>query len=205
MELALIILASFSLIAAAELLKRKFSLSTALTRRFAHITTAIVACVAPFFVTQTEIIFVSIIFVAVLLYGRRYHIFSAIHTVERRTYGDIFLPLGVAGAALFFLPGNVPAFQFGILIMGISDALAGLVGEKFAQHSTRFFGNKKSLEGSLVFFVSSLILTFLFVPLIGYELLLIPLLLTLVEFCFIYGLDNLVLPIAGAFLIQNLY
>src|SRR3989338_9685186 len=148
MELALIILVSSALIAVAELLKRKFSLPTMFTRRFAHVTTAIVACIAPFFITQTKMVVVSIMFAVVLLLGRRYHIFSAIHTVERRTYGDIFLPVGVACAALFFLPDNVEAFQFGILVMGISDALAGLIGEKYGTHTIRFFRNSKSIEGS---------------------------------------------------------
>lgn len=86
--------------------------------------------------------------------------------------------------------------------MGISDALAGLVGEKFGKHYVKFFGNKKSLEGSLVFFLSSLALTVLFVPTFGYNLLFIPLILTFTEFCLIYGLDNFILPLAGAFLLQ---
>ncbi|MDP3697025.1 MAG: hypothetical protein Q8R55_03250 [Candidatus Taylorbacteria bacterium] len=190
---------------ATEILKRKFSIPTALTRRLAHIGTAVVAVVAPLFVTQKEIVVVSIIFAIVLLSGRRYNIFSAIHSVERNTFGEIFLPLGVALTALFFLPHNLPAFQFGIFIMGISDALAGLIGEQYGKYYIKFLDNKKSVEGSLVFFFSSLILTFLFVPVLGYSLFLIPLLLTFIEFCLVYGLDNLVLPIAGAYLIQLLF
>jgi len=202
MELALIILVSSALIAVAEVLKRKFSLPTMFTRRFAHVTTAIVACIAPFFITRTEIVVVSIMFAVVLQLGRRYNIFSAIHTVERRTYGDIFLPLGVAGAALLFLPDNVQAFQFGVLVMGISDAMAGLIGEKYGKHTIRFFGNVKSLEGSAVFFVCTLILVLLFAPVFSYPLVMIVMVLTIVELLSVYGLDNLILPTLGAFLFQ---
>ena len=148
--------------------------------------------------------FVSIIFAVVLLVGRRYGIFSAIHSVERDTFGEVFLPLGVAFSALLFLPHSMGAFQFGVFVMGISDALAGLAGERFGRHHIKFLSNRKSLEGSLVFFLSSLILTFLFVQGFDYRILVIPLILTGVEFFLEYGLDNLILPIAGAYLIQAL-
>lgn len=205
MKLILLILTSCALILGTEVMKRKFSIPTALTRRLIHLGTAIVAGISPLFVTQEEIIFVSIIFAAVLLVGRRYDIFSAIHSVERNTFGEVFLPLGVALSALLFLPHSMGAFQFGVFVMGISDALAGLAGEKFGRHHIKFLSNKKSFEGSLVFFLSSLILTFLFIPVLDYNLFLIPLLLTFIEFCLVYGLDNLVLPILGAYLIQILF
>ena len=202
MELTLIILASFSLIAIAELLKRKFSLPTALTRRFAHATTAIVAGIAPLFVTQTEIIVVSIVFAAILLFDRRFRMFSAIHPVERRTFGDVFLPLGVAGSALLFLPNTIAAFQFGIFVMGIADALAGVVGEKFGKHPVRIFNNTKSLEGSAVFFIATLVITIFFVTAPIHQILFIVAVLTATEFFAVYGLDNLILPILGGFLLQ---
>jgi|SRR3989344_4582745 len=205
MVLILLILTSCACIVATEILKRTFSLPTALTRRVIHVTTAMVAVVAPLYVSQKEIIVVSILFAAALIAGRRYNIFSAIHSVERDTFGEVFLPLGVALTALFFLPHDISAFQFGICIMGISDVVAGLIGEQFGKHRATFFGNTKSLEGSLTFFLSTLLLTFLFVPVFGYDLLLTPLLLTLVEFCLVYGLDNLILPLAGAFLLQNIF
>ena len=60
---------------------------------------------------------------------------------------------------------------------------------------------RKSIEGTLIFFLSSLVLTFLFVSDIYYMILVIPLTLTFVELFLDYGLDNLVLPIMGAYLI----
>ena len=107
--------------------------------------------------------------------------------------------------ALVFLPHDVVAFQFGVLVMGISDPLAGWVGERFGAHPVRVFGHRKSLEGSLAFFLSSLALAFLFVPALGYEMFLIAAFLTLVECCLVYGLDNLFLPLAGAFFINFLF
>jgi len=205
MKLALLILTSSAFIVVTEILKRKFSLPTSLTRRVVHIGTAAVAGIAPIFVTKEEIIFVSIIFAIVILLGRPFRIFSAVHSVERTSFGEIYLPLGVIVTALIFLPHDLRAFQFGVFIMGISDALAGMVGERFGKHHVQFFGNKKSLEGSLVFFASSSVLTFLFFPIVGYQLVLIPLVLTFAEFSFVYGLDNLILPILGALLVRGLF
>jgi len=200
--LVLLVVASCVCIAFVEVLKRKFSLPTALTRRLTHIGTAMVAGAAPLFVGQKEIIIVSLIFAGVLFVSRRYNLFSSIHTVDRVTFGEVFLPLGVALAALLFLPHDLAAFQFGVLVMGISDALAGFVGERFGKHSISLFKNKKSIKGSLAFLISTGILTFLFLPEFGYQLLLIPLTLTFTEFLLIYGLDNLFLPIVAGLLFQ---
>lgn len=202
MKLILLIVISSSLILGMEILKRKFSLSVALTRRVIHISTAVVAATAPLFVTKQQLIFVCILFAGVLFAGRKHRLFSAIQSVERHTFGEIFLPLGIVATAFFFLPRDMLAFQFGVFIMGISDAIGGLVGERFGKRIFMIFGNKKSLEGSLAFFGCSLILTYLFYPIFGYKLFLIPLILTITEFSFIYGLDNLVLPILGAYLIH---
>lgn len=203
-KLLLLVIVSSLLIVGAEMLKRRLSLPTSVTRRAIHIGTGIVAGLSPLVATREEIILVSIAFAAVMLAARRYKLFTAVHAVERKTAGEAMLPLGVAATALLFLPHNIAAFQFGVFVMGISDGLAGLIGEYFGRHTVRFFDNKKSLEGSAAFFASCLILAFLFAPAAGYELLLIPVLLTAIEFCFIYGLDNLVLPIAGAYLLQHL-
>lgn len=204
MELLLLALTSCVLIAGIEICKRRFSIPTFYTRRIIHMGTAVVAGIAPLFVTKDELVVVSIIFAGFLLAGHFSSLLSAIHDVERKTFGDVYLPLSVALSAQLFLPNDLMAFQFGIFIMGISDPLAGLVGERFGKHYFTILGNKKSLEGSLAFFASSLIIMFLFIPTFGYSLILIPTVLTLVEFLLIYGLDNLALPIVAGYLFQFL-
>ena len=205
MNFILIILACSVIIVGIELLKRRFSLSTNITRRATHIGTSLVVVIMPLFISANQIIMIGLAFAVVLFVGRRYDLFSAIHGVERRTFGEVYLPLGVAITAYYFLPNNLASFQFGVFIMGISDALGGLIGEQFGKHYIHFFGNKKSLEGSIIFFVSSLVITFLFFPIFGYQLVIVPLILTLTEFSLVYGLDNLILPVLGAFLAKGLF
>ncbi len=88
--------------------------------------------------------------------------------------------------------------------MGISDASAAIFGEKFGKHAIKIFGHKKSFEGSLAFLISSMVVMLFFIHKLDYNILLIPIILTLIELFFIFGLDNLVLPLAGAYLIQFL-
>lgn len=190
------------LIGGIEVAKRGYGLPVNLTRRIAHIGGAFVALAFPFFLSQKESIFIGIIFAGVLFVGRRVALFSSIHNVQRSTLGEVYLPLGIALCAAVFLPGEVRAFQYGVLIMGVSDSFAGLGGERFGKHHIRILGNKKSFEGSAIFFVTSLILTLFFESHFGYSSILIPLILTLSELCLVYGLDNLVLPVLGAYLIQ---
>ncbi len=203
MYISLFLLVSVAFIASVELVKRRAQISSDFTRRVTHIGAAFIAAAAPLFINQQAIIIACLFFAGTLLLARRSDMFSSIHDVKRTTFGDVYLPLGEAISAAIFLPHAVLAFQFGVLVMGISDALAGLVGEKFGRHKVTFFDNTKSLEGATVFFVSTLILALLFVPVFSYQILFIAVILTLVEFLLIYGLDNLVLPIIGSILIQT--
>lgn len=205
MEIALLIIPSTIFIVGTEVLKRKFALPTAYTRRFIHIGTAMVAGFAPLFATRDQLIIVCIFFIVLLLLGRSYTLFLAIHGVDRKSFGDIYLPLGVILSALIFLPQDIHVFQFGIFIMGISDAVAGFVGEKFGKHNIEVYNNKKSIEGSIAFFICSLILTFAFFPFVGYQIVVIPIILTMTEFGLVHGFDNLILPIIAAFLAQLLF
>lgn len=204
MNLLFFILISCALIGGVEFAKRKFLLSASITRRMTHIGAALIAAAAPLFLTQKPIVFACLFFAGVIFLSRRTTFLSSIHGVERASFGDVYLPLGEAIAAMIFLPHDVGAFQFGVLVMGISDGLAGLVGERFGKHRLALFGSRKSIEGACTFFVSSMLLTLFFIPGIDYRILVIPFTLTAIEFSLGYGLDNLILPIAGAYLIQAL-
>ena len=67
------------------------------------------------------------------------------------------------------------------------------------------YGNKKSIEGSIAFFVCSLILALVFFPFVGYQILVIPIILTMTEFGLVHGFDNLILPIIAGFLAKLLF
>lgn len=198
MEIFVLLLISVTCIVVAEYAKRRFNVPTALTRRGAHIGTSLVAVIAPLYVPHLLFAYICVFLALLLFVSKKYKILRSLHTVERYTYGEVYLPLGVALSAFVVLPHSLMAFQAGVLVMGVADALAGIVGEYFGKHRLQFWGITKSIEGSLVFFLSTLITTFSFAPLLGIHLLFIPLILTALELFLDKGLDNLALPlIAG--------
>lgn len=200
MEIALFIILSFCLLATVEVLKRKSFVSNDLSRRLAHIGAGIINIAAPLFVSHITIIVVNVLFAGLLLAGRNTNHFSSIQTTSRKTYGDVYFPLGIIAAAIVILPENVAAFQYGVAIMGVSDALAGFIGERWGQAKVMILGNPKTLIGALVFYISSLVITLFFAPQLLPIVFLLPLILTAVEFVLVYGLDNLLLPVVAGIL-----
>ena len=158
------------LIVGVEVVKRKFLIPSNITRRVTHICAALIAVAASFFVDKTIIIISCIGFAFLLLWVRKRNLLTSINNVNRKSYGDVYFPLGEALAAFILLPDNMKAFQFGILVLGISDAFAGFVGEKYGKHPINFLKSKKSYEGALVFFLCTLFLTAIFMSGIGLHL-----------------------------------
>jgi len=205
MNVTIFIIASFALLSIVEVFKRKSKISNDLARRLAHIGAGLINIAAPFFVSHLAIIVVNVAFAGLLLASRNTDYFSSIQTTKRRTYGDVYFPLGIIAAAVILLPENVAAFQYGVAIMGVSDALAGLVGERWGKKTVSILGTPKTLAGALVFYVSSLVITLLFAPQLVLAVLILPLILTAVEFMFVYGLDNLVLPVVSGLLFLTFF
>jgi len=131
---------------------------------------------------------------------RRYNIpvikdYLKVLTSERRVFevgeGSMFFIFGSLIASLFF-PKEVAAVS--IIVLGVSDAAATMVGI----NSKRYIFGKKTIDGSLAFFISSLIiLTIAYNFAIG---LLISLVLTPIELVGGFD-DNIVIPPACSLLI----
>jgi len=200
MNVTLFIILSSLLLTTVELLKRNSFISNDLSRRLAHVGAGAINIVAPLFVSHISIIIVNAFFIGLLLTGRNSDYFSSIQTASRKTYGDVYFPLGIIVAAAILLPNNITAFQYGVAIMGFSDALAGFAGERWGRRATSIFNNPKTLTGAIVFYISSLIITLILAPSLSLLVFGIPLILTMIEFIFVYGLDNLILPVLSGLL-----
>lgn len=202
MSFLFFLLISCVLLVSAEIAKRKFKQSVNVTRKIAHVGASLIAVLSPLFVSKGLIVIACFAFAGILFLSRRTALFSSVQSIKRNTLGEVFLPLGEALTALLFLPQGIKEFQYGVIVMGLSDPLAGFIGEKFGKHEITIFGGKKSIEGACAFFLCTLLLTYSFSPVISFQLLFIPFVLTLIELFLGYGLDNLVLPIAGAYLLK---
>lgn len=182
-------LGSFTLL---EFLKRKYQLSSEFTRRAAHVISGICGLLDYLLVSKELFIFLMALCIPFILISYRKNIFTSVHNVARKTYGEIFLAVGVLLAFLISLP-EPDAFLPALLIITFSDSLAGLVSDFFKQ-------TRKMIRGSLVFFAVTLVILISFS--IAWSIAIpIALALTLVESYSPLGADNLTVPVAAAALL----
>ncbi len=84
--------------------------------------------------------------------------------------------------------------------MTLADAMAALVGIPWGRHHIRVLKGTKSIEGSVAFFLTSIVIWLFFYKDLNYSALFVPLVLTVIELLLSLGLDNLILPIVAAYL-----
>lgn len=180
--------------AAIEFSKRRFNLSTEYTRRFAHVVSGFLVLLNHALLSPLAFVFMVLGAGCAILATSILKIGTAVHDVERRTYGEFVITFGYLGAyALSFI--NESVFLPAILVLTFADPLAGLMGNLLKSP-------RKTLAGSAVFFVVSVIvivLTCPFVPLastIG-----VAAIVTGVERISFRGFDNLTVPITTAALL----
>lgn len=134
-----------------------------------------------------------------------------LYNVGRTSYGDFFFP--ISAIILVFLAASKWEFATIILVLGIADAAAALIGKRFGRRNSYVvFGQKKSFIGSLAFFIGTLGIVGGFMLLHGNELtganfgtlIGISLVLTGTENLGVYGSDNLLIPLVGVILLNAL-
>jgi dolichol kinase len=126
--------------------------------------------------------------------------------VERTTLGEVYFPLGV-GLAAALVPVVVP-YTYGVLVMALSDAFASLAGGRWGKREYSVGRAHKTVLGSGVFLLSTFALT-LGALAVSHRLspatmalgLAAAVVLTALEGVLAGGIDNVVLPVAGAALL----
>jgi phytol kinase len=182
-----------------EYLRRVHLFHAEVTRKFIHITTASFIAFWPFFMTWKQIELISLLMFAGILISRYLHLFRAIHGVKRRTWGELFFAMSIGIAAV--LSQSDWVFAAAMLIMGVADGFAALVGTLLDKtHRYKVFGHVKSYEGTITFFIMSIIILFAcsaigHFPLSALGLLWLALLATLFENIAVAGTDNLFVPL----------
>lgn len=175
---------------AVEILKRKTKISAEYTRRIAHVLIGVMGILGyllgPVWLYATVIGCLTL----VLLIFRRGDTLSSITGVARKSYGDIFLPLGLLAAIPFTL--NSPTYYVvSILITTFADSLCGLISDlqKKSAHT---------VTGSLVFFLMTFIIIAVFTEISWIHIVWGAALLTIIERISKKGSDNLTIPVAAS-------
>lgn len=191
----------FLLLMIAEYLRRKKHIKGELARKFVHMSVGSFVAFWPFFLSWNEIRLMCVAFVIVVLIDRKLHVFKSVHGVNRRTVGDILFPLGIALAS--YISTSPWIFAVAVLHLSLGDGVAAIVGQtKPRNYSYTLFGQKKSIAGSVAFWLVSVVIVsglLLFMPVDLHDvsfaiLFLLPLLTTALEGLSIFGMDNVTVP-----------
>lgn len=205
------LVAIYFLIRLAEKLRREHHLKPEVTRKFVHITVGSFVAFWPFFMPDWIIYFICFGFIAVVMASRLLGWFKSIHAVDRKTWGDILFPVGIATTLL--VANNKWVFAVAMLHLALADGIAALVGEKWGQKTIyRINGYKKTIVGNGAFFVTSAVImtAAIFGLDVGFSQLglagifWIPLTATALETVAVRGLDNLIVPVTLTVLLNML-
>lgn len=123
-------------------------------RKLIHILVGIWAAWLPMWLGWRSIIVLGcMLFIGVFVVERLKFIRS-IRSVSRSTVGEYLFPVTMILLALFFK--NNIIFAAAMLMLGLSDGMAAVIGTRYGKKTTfKVMGNKKSKHGTVTFFVLS--------------------------------------------------
>ena len=145
-----------TLIFLSEFLYKKKFLSPQIFRAIIHSIVGIGVSISPFlFETFFHPIFLAIIFLLINLFSYKNNKLKSFHNVNRDSLGTIFFPISFIILAIPFWE-NKYFITSSFMILAISDPLASIVGNFYKKaHFYKISKEIKSIEGSLIMFLST--------------------------------------------------
>ncbi len=197
----------------AEIAHKK-GINTECTRKFVHFGGAFVTIFFPFILTSHwTVLALAAIFALIMFLSKKLGLLQSIHDVERKSEGAIYHPIAIYACFLYSQILNQPMFYvISILILAISDALAALVGKSYGANEYLVeVGTRKTVEGSITFFLTSFLITHLILLLTTQTgrvesvliALLISIIVTVFEGVSLKGADNLFIPLGTMFILSK--
>ena len=142
--------------------------------------------------------------------GLKQRFAERMYAIDRVSYGDFYFAIGVV---VLYLLSSATFYTYAVplAILSYADATSALVGKRFGRHKFQATEGRKSIEGSLAFFVVAFLAVILWSPTLPnalwWQILLIAFILgflmMLVEAIAWRGLDNLFIPLGGYLLLYT--
>ncbi len=197
-----------------EYVQKRYKVNSEHTRKFAHITASLSSLIFIFTVeSHWYVLFVGGTLGLVLFIGKQKGYIKSITSVDRKTGGSYILPFSIY---LIFLISDIfdndLLFILPILILGISDPLAGIFGRKYKNKTKEIsvlpYNFNKTFLGSSIFFISAFLISLLSLYFFDYSIsniillsILIAISTTIVEIVSSKGIDNISVPLVGVFIL----
>jgi len=173
-------------------------------RKLVHIGTGLYALCMPWLFPDRWPVYALVVLTLIVMMVLRLpnsKLGRTLHGVERQSYGDLLLAISV-GLCLFLAGDQLYLYVLPIAVLTLADAAAALAGSTYGTRFFRVEEGEKSIEGSVVFFFVTLLISMLCLMLMTSfappNLIVISLMVagfgTLVEAASWRGYDNLFLP-----------
>ena len=135
-----------------------FGLRPELQRKIVHVLTGSYALVIPFafqnrsvFLAFTGLSLIVLLLLRLPVFSKE-GVSSAIHSVERKSYGEVYLTIAV-GLIFWFSDGQMVLYVLPLLVLTLSDTAAALAGTRYGSKHFEVNSGAKSWEGVTVFFL----------------------------------------------------
>lgn len=189
---------------------RKGYMTSEVGRKFVHISVGSFVAFWPFFLSWNQIRLLSIAFLVAVIFSKSFNIFSAIHSVQRPTYGEFFFALVVG--LLTFITHSKAIYAASLLQMSVADGMAAIVGVEYGLKKQKWryyvFGHSKTVIGTATFFLISAAILFSYsadtTRLAWYLVPAIAAAATLIENIGVEGSDNLLAPLLVALVLTHI-
>lgn len=201
---AIFLLLFLAIIVAAQFMYRA-SVDTEKSRKFVHVSGGILSLFLPYYIHSHWYVLglCSVAFLTLLITWIRKDL-PGIHKTKRKSVGSVIFPIPIYVCFAVACERNEEMlFHIPVLLLTFSDTFAELGGKKWGKYGPEFFGGKKTLIGSLFFFVSAAAILLVFFPfgtddpgikyLVGF--ISIALAATVAELVSMNGWDNLTVPL----------
>jgi phytol kinase len=136
------------------------------TRKFVHLGTGLLALLFPVMLkNHWHVLLLCASFFILLNLSLKFNFLKSINDIPRKSIGSLAFPISVYGCylAFCFFERHYFYFYLPILILAISDPIAALVGKHVPGNKINFGKKDKTLMGSLAFFLSAAIISFVLI------------------------------------------
>lgn len=192
------------IVLATEMLWRNRILERESGRKIVHVLVGSWVALWPLFLSFDEIKILGILLLLGIIFSRTLKIFQAIHNVKRITIGEIFFPIAIILSAL--LTDSPWIFSVSMLELGIADGIASVVGGRSRRTTFDFFGQRKSISGSIAFWTASLVIIGCIGNTHGITItstIVVATIVTITELASPFGLDDLTVPLMTILLLNS--
>jgi uncharacterized protein (TIGR00297 family) len=142
-----------------ETIRLAFRWSAEFTRKLVHISVAILIFFAPrLFERALPPLILALLFTIVAFTAIELGLLKSLHSVSRGAYGTVYYPLAFLMLLLVFWNSHPEIVSLSMLVLGLGDASAAIVGESIKNPKVyHLTADKKSIQGSTAMFVVTIL------------------------------------------------